>query len=238
MAQKRAQVTGVGEVLLQKRRGTKNMRLSLSPSGEVRVGLPTWVPYGVGLQFVKARREWIEKHRRKIPPSQLVVGGLVGKSHRLRYIQAPGLGRTVSTRVSEREVVIKSALAFDSPEVQAKARLACERALKRQAEKLLPQRLEQIANSHGYSYKSMGIKKLTSRWGSCSSKGHITLSLFLMQLPWELIDYVMVHELAHTRYLNHSREFWQEVEHSYPKTKEARRLIKTYGTSISTINTL
>lgn len=81
--------------------------------------------------------------------------------------------------------------------------------LRRRARNYLPGRLSQQATQHGFSYSQVRINSARTRWGSCSSAGHINLSLYLMLLPSRLIDYVLLHELCHTREMNHGPRFWQ-----------------------------
>jgi len=98
---------------------------------------------------------------------------------------------------------------------------------------LLPQRLDQLAAQNGLNYSSVAIRQLKSRWGSCSSAKHITLNLFLMQLPWHLIDYVLLHELTHTKVLRHGPPFWEELEKHAPGARKLRREISAYQPIIS-----
>lgn len=81
-------------------------------------------------------------------------------------------------------------------------------ALRKQAKAILPLRLNELAVHHGFQYTQVKINSARTRWGSCSSRGHINLSLYLMVLPRKLSDYVLLHELCHTREMNHGRNFW------------------------------
>ena len=112
---------------------------------------------------------------------------------------------------------------------------AAERAMKKEAEQLLPSRLADLARKHNYSYSSVTVRKLVSRWGSCSSHKVISLSYFLMQLPWELIDYVILHELAHTKRMNHSPDFWEELEKTCPNARQLRKQIKEFRPVINAV---
>lgn len=80
--------------------------------------------------------------------------------------------------------------------------------LRRQAKVILPPRLQVLAQSRGLSYQKVSIHNSHTRWGSCSSRGNISLSLYLMLLPPHLQDYVMQHELTHLIEMNHSSRFW------------------------------
>src|SRR5581483_5282165 len=135
-----------------------------------------------------------------------------------------------STRIkgSELRVTHPAQLTSAHPSVQAAAKRVAQKALKQEAEALLPKRLEQVAAKYGFSYRSVAVKQLKSRWGSCNHKQDITLNSFLMMLPWELIDYVLVHELIHTKVLHHNTEFWQRFEAAMPDAKQRRKLLRTY----------
>jgi predicted metal-dependent hydrolase len=85
-----------------------------------------------------------------------------------------------------------------------------------------------LARRHGFAYRSVAIKQLKRRWGSCSSEQDIALNCFFMQLPWHLIDYVLLHELMHTRIMAHGTPFWKALDEYVPDLKTARREIKTY----------
>jgi predicted metal-dependent hydrolase len=112
--------------------------------------------------------------------------------------------------------------------VQKAAHSAAIRALRKEAEQLLPYRLRQLAERDGLTYNSVSIKHLKSRWGSCTSQQDITLNLYLMQLPWHLIDYVIFHELTHTKIMQHGPPFWQELERHVSHAKLLRKEINTY----------
>src|SRR5207245_10741873 len=116
---------------------------------------------------------------------------------------------------------------------QKAAKAACVRALRVQAERLLAQRLRALADLYQFEYRSASIKQLKSRWGSCDADAAIVLNLFLIQLPWHLIDYVLLHELAHTKALHHGPDFWQELERCLPHAKQLRREIKQYNPAVA-----
>ena len=146
----------------------------------------------------------------------------------------PGAAKT-TTRVAGQTINVFSPQDLRGENVQQAARRASERAIKKEAEKQLPARLEALARQHAFRYSSVRVKRLASRWGSCSSNKVITLNFFLMQLPWPLIDYVLVHELVHTKHLNHSKSFWEDFERIYPGAKSARSLLNNYRPVINTV---
>lgn len=104
-----------------------------------------------------------------------------------------------------------------------------EKALRHEAKRILPKRLHQLANHYHFSYSGVKINNSKTRWGSCSSKGSINLSLSLMLLPDHLIDYVLLHELCHTQEMNHSEHFWQLMDQvTQNKATELRKELKGY----------
>jgi len=80
-----------------------------------------------------------------------------------------------------------------------------------EARKKLVNRLNELSEQHGFSYSKVFMRNQKTRWGSCSSKNNISLNMKLAKLPDEMIDYVLLHELVHTRIKNHSHEFWAEL---------------------------
>jgi predicted metal-dependent hydrolase len=227
MSQKIVDIPGVGYVLLAKRRGTRSLRLSVQPNGTVRVGMPAWAPYSAGIKFALTRRDWIAHHQKDYRPIILKHGHRIGKSHRLQFVAAPSAAQVI-TRLRSNTITITSSLEPIDIVVQSRAVKACERALKKEAETLLPDRLSQIAQQYGFTYKKAHIKRLMSRWGSCSNSGLITLNYYLIQLPWHLIDYVLLHELVHTQHMSHGPEFWELFERHAPNAKALRKEIKQY----------
>ena len=228
MAQKIVDIPGIGEVILSKRRGAKNLRLTIQPNGRIRVGLPAWAPYSTAVKFALNRSDWINQNLKKNRLALLQNGDLIGKSYRLKFVSGTVGGPAVRTRLGSNTITVTTHLEFSDSSVQAAAIKACERALKKEAKELLGRRLDEIARQYGFTYKGLRIKRLTSRWGSCSQDGLITLNYFLVQLPWHLIDYVIVHELTHTQHHNHSPNFWKQFEGVLPNVKQLRKEIKLY----------
>lgn len=231
MAQKIVTIDPVGEVVLAKRRGTRQIRLSVTARGTVRVGLPAWVPYAAGTAFARERIGWIERQLAKHLTPSLISGSRIGKSHRLILKEAAGR-QNFTVKVTSTEVLVTYPADTTAARLEAKVRQGAEQALKNESRHLLPQRLQQLAAKHEFSYKDIHIRKLTSRWGSCSSQKVITLSYYLIQLPWELIDYVLIHELLHTRHMHHGPGFWSEFEKIKPGAKKLRKQVNDYKPQI------
>jgi predicted metal-dependent hydrolase len=229
LAFKEFQIDGIGNVTIYKRRGTQSIRLTVADNGAVKVTIPAWASYKAGVGFAESRHEWINEHLNARNISQLGEGQAIGKAHRLHFTANAAVTSAVG-RIRGSEIIIHHApsLAITAPIVQKKAAEAALRALKLQAKKLLKQRLDTLAVSHGYTYSSLSVKQLRSRWGSCDHDKHIVFNVYLMQLPWHLIDYVIMHELAHTKVMRHGTPFWQEMQRYTPHAKRLRTELHSY----------
>jgi len=102
-----------------------------------------------------------------------------------------------------------------------------EKFYKTYAKNYLTTRLEKYSKIMGLSYSEIRFRKMRSRWGSCSSKGTITLNTELIKINKELIDYIIVHELAHLTHMNHSQKFHDLVDVYISNSKELKKKLKT-----------
>jgi len=104
------------------------------------------------------------------------------------------------------------------------------RVNKAAARRKLINRLEELSVWYGFTYNRVFIRNQRTRWGSCSAHNNINLNIKLALLPDELMDYVILHELLHTRIKNHSREFWSEMDRLVgSRAKELAKRLKEYG---------
>ena len=103
------------------------------------------------------------------------------------------------------------------------------RQLAEKAKEEIPVRVRYYARIMGVTYGRVTIRKQKTRWGSCSSKGNLNFNCLLMLMPEEILDYVVVHELAHRKELNHSGKFWKIVESVLPDYQKRRKWLKENG---------
>jgi len=97
-----------------------------------------------------------------------------------------------------------------------------------EARKKLVGRLNELSEKHGFSFNKVFMRNQRTRWGSCSSKNNINLNMKLIRLPDEMIDYVLLHELVHTRIKNHTKEFWRELDGLVGDAKAKSKRLKEY----------
>lgn len=195
----------------------KNAKLRMTPHDGLVVVIPKGFDQRDVSALVESRREWIEHvqgsfDQRRVEgvsdgrglPARLELAG-IGESWQVGYRPTAG------TQVLLREVAPDRIELSGAVHDEDACRWLIEAWLKRQATRRLTPQLERLSSAHGFSYGSVSFRKQQSRWGSCSTKGTISLNLKLLFLPPLLVRYIMVHELCHTRHMNHSRLFWEEV---------------------------
>lgn len=96
------------------------------------------------------------------------------------------------------------------------------------ARRLLVDRLRELAARHGFQFNKVTVKNQRTLWGSCSHRNNINLNVNLLRLPEELRDYVILHELVHTRHKNHSRAFWRELDRFVGDAKRLQRYLRQF----------
>ena len=206
----------------------KYVRVRLTSDGKLSATLPPRAPLDSVNQLIDESRDELRKMIRTMPKKSVVYehGMPIGSSHQLSITHA----RTDTPKVRLNGQHITAWLPLDMPSeatmAQDEIRTVVKRALMKEAKAYLPRRLRYLADQYGYRYEKVRFSNAKGRWGSCSSRGTISLNIALMRLPRELIDYVLVHELCHTVQMNHSPQFWDAVGSILPDYKARKRLIK------------
>lgn len=100
---------------------------------------------------------------------------------------------------------------------------------KNRARDILIPRLKHLAEKHGFKYNRVALRNQKTRWGSCSSKNNINLNINLASLPQDLMDYVILHELTHTKIKNHSKDFWNHLATHTPNPKQQNKELRNYA---------
>ena len=94
---------------------------------------------------------------------------------------------------------------------------------------ILNERSASYARAHGFSYRRINITSARTRWGSCSTRGSVSFTWRLIMAPLAVVDYVILHELAHTQIPNHSRHFWDRMGQLLPDYRSHRQWLKENG---------
>lgn len=220
----------LGEIVVRRVSRARHIKMRIGTDGRLVVSAPKLMPMFMIKQSVRLSRDSLSKLRASVASNTYRSGDVVGKSHRLLFIAGDRLA--TSTKGRTLTVYFPSNLTSDSPDVQDLARQAVITLLRKEAKIYLGERLKVLANRHGFQYTKVRYTHAATRWGSCSTAGTISLNIALMALPLELIDYVIIHELCHTRHMNHSNRFWEEVASFDPHYKLHRRQLKSRSPNV------
>ena len=222
-----------GEIVLRRSARASQVRIRIAPDGRLRASLPLYAPVFLVKRLIKSSREQLRAILAEHHGTEKFEHGMqIGKSHTL--IVRPASGQSLIVKRHGQQVIasLPADMNIDSSAVQRHIRNEVIAAYRLEAKSYLPKRLAFLAVKHGFSYEKVRFSHASGRWGSCNSEGTISLNIALMKLPFELIDYVLVHELSHTREMNHSQEFWKHVESADPHYKIHRRNLKNETPSI------
>ena len=144
------------------------------------------------------------------------------------------LGKEITLRIvpdGKSALVMDGVLKLTKP-AQPQALSVFETWYKKQARKVITERVQFYARKYGFKVAKIRISSARTRWGSYSSKGTLSFTWRLVMAPLEIIDYVVVHELCHSKELNHSKAFWAQVESILPYYKRRRKWLKENGAKL------
>lgn len=222
-----------GEIKIRKNKLARSVKLSVGVDGSLRASIPYYSPEFAVRRLVNGNRDEIRKmlatHNAK---NSYQDGDLIGKAHTLFLRKFLGEEIKISNEGNQILIQIPQGLDFENPLVQSEIRKTVSKILRKQAKAYLPRRISFLAEKYDFNFEKLRFSHTGTRWGSCSSSGTISLNIALMNLPHHLIDYVIIHELCHTRQMNHSSKFWQEVEKYCPDYKKYVQEIKQFSPSI------
>lgn len=225
-----------GEITIQRTRRTRRISLSVRPPAKVRLTMPPGMPLRDGISFIDEKEEWIaatlEKVARKYPV-RIIEHGYRTQCRELSFI--PSRTDKITARIAADRITVTypEEISYDDAEVQSAAREAIIRALRAEAKEILPAMVEELAQRHGFRCGRVTVRATTSRWGSCSPDNNISLSIFLLCVPRHLCEYVILHELCHTKHKDHSDKFHRLLDSlTGGDEKQLSRELHEYRTDI------
>lgn len=220
-----------GTITIRRSAKASHVRIRVAPNGTLRASLPLYAPVFIVKRLIKnSRTELQQMLKEHHGDTQYEPGMQIGKSHSL----AVRAGSLLSATRHGQQIVLTlpEATELNGTAVIKVLQPVIIQSLRLEAKSYLPKRLAYLATMHKFHYDSVRFSHASGRWGSCSSNGTISLNIALMKLPFELIDYVLIHELSHTIQMNHSDEFWNLVSNGDPAYRIHRRDLKKETPSI------
>ena len=225
-------VAGVASCYLRCSSRARRMRIELRPDRSLLIVIPSGTREDQWLAFVLSKRQWIEQNLKKSALQQFgrqscVVGfpstiDLLCKQ--LQYY----ISRHTGTRNRAAVVAKTLNLVCKNPsEKQFFQNL--RRWLMTLAREEFSVRLDGISKATGLECNRLSIRGQKTRWGSCSAQGNLSLNFKMLFLPSDLVDHVLLHELIHTREMNHSHRFWALMKKFDPKCDQHRSELRKAG---------
>jgi len=226
---------GIGEIKMTKNYRVKRLAISVRPFSGVRVNVPGDVSFSSAEKFVFEKKSWIKKSLDKFQGTENHYPVFNGNSeyttrdHKLNIV--PHGRNTMKLIIKNNSIYVfyPSFADIKDKRIQKAIRKAIIEAWRIEAKKYLPGRVEKLASQYGFKFNKVFIKNARTRWGSCSSANNINLNLQLMRLPDHLIDYIILHELAHTTQKHHGKSFWNLLDNISGNAKGLNREIKKYN---------
>jgi predicted metal-dependent hydrolase len=211
---------------LVRHRRARRYVLRLSPDGAARVTIPRGGTAAEARQFALRNAAWIERQllrqaARPTWPKAWMAGSEILFRGEPVSIEVGVNGESNLVRLGGQELRVADA--------SGDLRPALETRLRRLAEQEFPPRVFELAARQGIPVRRVSVRNQRSRWGSCSRRGTISLNWRLIQTPESVRDYIILHELAHVREMNHSSRFWEEVARLCPGFEEAERWLKAHA---------
>ncbi len=216
-----------------KRQRRKTIALHIMPDASVEVRAPKWVPKYEIIDFVELRSDWIISERRQVLKKLALKPGYShGQQH--NYL---GQGYALQIERASRASVTFSdsilTISVRDPNSAAHIEKALERWYRQRAVTIYEERLFACFEAFPdwfqdkYRLPEISIRKMRRRWGSCSSRGDITLNLALIKMPIACIDYVISHELCHLEVFHHGKAFYHLLASVMPNWRERELLIES-----------
>lgn len=219
------------------RRSPRAKRLSLQIESEKPELILVIPRYALSLQidsFIRKQTPWIEKHwnqalkkAQRRPKRQCKDGDIYfyfGETLSLKLI--PSLSWKPNIRVNGKNLEISLHQATTLSEGKKTIKKAVQEFYRKKAEEVIHDRLQFFNEHYGLKYNRVIFRNQKTRWGSCSSAKNLNFNWRLIMAPIEIIDYVVVHELCHLKYMNHSAAFWKFVSETMHNHKELRKWLK------------
>ncbi|MFP3975845.1 MAG: M48 family metallopeptidase [Dehalococcoidia bacterium] len=212
-----------------------HVRLEIKQGTGLTVVIPKSCKVGQIPAFLKAKKRWILENLVKFGTDQtlslerdLTTGDVVPYLGRnLEVVRHDNHGGDENVRREGNRLLVS----LKSP--SARVNLAVERWYRTEARKLIEERVDKFSARLGVNCGRITIRGQKTRWGSCSQKGNLNFNWRLVMAPEPVIDYVVIHELAHLKEMNHSKKFWELVGKHCPRWREHKKWLKDHESELA-----
>lgn len=210
-------------LIIAKHARARHMVVRYDPQAQcVRLTLPRYVSVKRGLEFAQSREGWVERQLASRPLVRFGDGSVIPLFGRqVRLVHTPGRG---VAHWQGDALHVSGDIAFMKRRV--------EDAIRKELRARVQDMAAHYAQALGVTVASIKIADTRSRWGSCSSKGALSLCFRLAFAPLEVLDYVVCHEVVHIKHLNHSTAFWKQVEALCPDVARHEAWLKAHGAGL------
>lgn len=238
MTEKIICIEEVGSILFAHSSRARHLNITVKPFVGAKVSIPIGMSYASAVRIVSDKKLWLKRHLSKMKEIEIQHtvfdenSDYSTKQHILSLKKTDRKNISVRLSTGKINVLYPSEIKINSTEVQLAIRTGIERALKIESKSYLPEKVKKLADKFQFNYNNLYLKNIKSRWGSCSIKNNINLSIHLMRLPEHLIDYVILHELVHTVHHNHSSKFWRLLDEVTNGAKRLDKELSKYPISI------
>ncbi len=232
MIEKKIHDSDLGDIKVRISTRAVHIRLQVS-KGTVIATLPSGVSINRLLDFIQLNKEKLRASLAKYPVQPLITEATVLETASFKLHVFCTDRENFYMRLEQKvlNIACPAETDFTDSRVQTLLKEWIEKALRHEAVRLLPKRLQELASLNHFTFSSVKINKSGTHWGSCTARKSINLSLSLMILPWHLIDYVLLHELCHTVEMNHGPRFWKLLDSvTHGQAQDLRREMKQYHT--------
>lgn len=222
----------LGPIEIERVKRARNIRISVR-RGRVRVAYPWFSSRERALQFLDTKIDWARATLEKQQHSEAertIRPPFRTRRHELRVVPDEK-AQSATVRITSDAITLRLPATTDiaDAEIQELLNKGVTEALRREAREFLPQMVEVASRRTGLGYRSVTVRATRSKWGSCSSRNDLSLSVYLMLLPDHLIEYIIIHELCHTVHRNHSAAFHALVDHHLAgRERELNRELRHY----------
>lgn len=208
------------------RRPTSRLSLRLDAKGNIRISAPRHLSRSQIASFVNQNQTWLlRQQQRSRQTFQQLAGEELGPDLRIEHVP----GQILSARGRGSVLHLTHPAGFTAwPQLYDATRPAIKRLITSRGRESLIKQATALAAQYNFEPKSIRTRWMRSRWGSCSSRGVVTLNTQLIRLPISMRRYVALHELTHLDHPHHQPDFWQALNVIAPEAKIQRRQLKSY----------